>query len=154
MSAVWKWLVDNRTWVFDGFGVAIAAGLIGILWKRRKRDGAAQSIRVGDRSVNVQAGRDVALQVGDREDAGAVAVREWVDLAKENDQRARGLEEKLARAHMSGDKLMATSYTLGAGSTPRVASNKELAKLMQDNFKLADDMRAYNAELADRFDAA
>jgi hypothetical protein len=155
MSAVWKWLVDNHTWVFDGIGVAIVAWLIGIFWKRHKRDGAAQSIHAGDRSVNVQAGRDVALQVGDREDAaGAVAVREWVSLAKENDQRARELEEKLARAHMSGDKLMATSDAMGATITDLVASNEQLAKLMQDNLELAEDMRAYNDELAARYDAA
>lgn len=96
-----------------------------------------------------------ALQVDDREDAaGAVAVREWVDLAKENDQRARGLEEQLARAHVSGEQLMATSNAMGASITDLVASNKELAKLMQDNLKLAEDMRAHDAELADRSDAA
>ena len=155
MSAVWKWLVDNRTWVFDGFGVAIAAGLIGILWKRRKRDGAAQSIRAGDRSVNVQAGRDVALQVGDREDAaGVVAVQGWMDLAKENALLARELEEKLARAHVSGEKLIASTDAMSDSIPGLVASNKELAELAKDNLKLAEDMRAHYTELADHFDAA
>ena len=161
--AVWNWLVDNRTWVFDGFGVAIAAGLIGMLWKRRKRDDAGQTIRAGDRGVNVQAGRDVRIasesppvvvNVAQPDEAGTFAVREWVDLAKENDRRPRGLEEKLARARVSGEKLMATGNAMDASITDLVASNTELAKLMQDNFKLAEDMRAHNAELADRFDAA
>lgn len=155
MSAVWKWLVDNRTWVFDGFGVAIATGLIGILWKRRKRDGAAQSIRAGVRSVNVQAGRDVALQVGDREDAaGVVAVQGWMDLAKENALLVRELEEKLARAHVSGERLIASTDAVSDSIPGLVASNKELAELAKDNLKLAEDMRAHDAELADRFDAA
>ena len=168
--AVWNWLVDNRTWVFDGFGVAIAAGLIGMLWTRRKRDGAGQTIRAGDRSVNVQAGGDphVVVNVAQPDEAGALAVREWValakendqraraleDLAKEHDQRARGLEEKLARALVSGEKLMTTGDAMGASITDLEASNKELAKLMQDNLELAEDMRAHDAELADRFDAA
>ncbi len=161
--AVWNWLVDNRAWVFDGFGVAIAAGLIGMLWKRRKRDGAGQIIRAGDRSVNVQAGRDVRIasgsphvvvNVAQPDEAGTFAVREWVSLAKENDQRARELEEKLARARVSGEKLIASSDVMGASVAELVASNKQLAKVLQDSLKLAEDVRAHDAELADRYDAA
>jgi hypothetical protein len=161
--AVWNWLVDNRTWVFDGFGVAIAAGLIGMFWKRRKRDGAGQTIRTGDRSVNVQAGRDagiasasqhVVVNVAQPDEAGTFAVREWVRVAKENDQRARELEAQLARARVSGEKMIANSDEMGASIAELVASNKGLAKVMQDNLKLAEDLRDYNKELGDRYDAA
>jgi hypothetical protein len=125
--AVWNWLVDNRTWVFDGFGVAVAAGLIGMLWNRRKRE---------------------------PDEAGMFAVREWVDLAKEKDQRARGLEEQLARARVSGERLIASTDAMGDGITRVVASNKELAELAKDNLKLAEAVRAEKEELADRYDAA
>lgn len=54
------WVFDNKQWLFSG------AGLVGIAWVARlifkRRDASStQTIRSGDGSTNIQAGRDASI---------------------------------------------------------------------------------------------
>ncbi len=60
---MWNWLVENRTWVFSGIGVAVV-GVILSIW--RARDRRVQVQKGGDRSTNLQAGGSITLRGGDR----------------------------------------------------------------------------------------
>jgi hypothetical protein len=56
-----EWLIKNKEWVFDGFGVAIIAGLIALFFKPKSEKTPKQTQRSGDNSINIQAGGNVHL---------------------------------------------------------------------------------------------
>ena len=71
LDAAITWLYTNQQWVFDGFGVAVVAGLF-TWWRSRKSKEApsSQTQRAGSGSTNIQAGRDANVTLnrkGDRD---------------------------------------------------------------------------------------
>ncbi len=60
MEAMWAWCISNKEWFFSGGGVVLVS-LVGRILFKRMRESSTQTIRSGDRSNNVQAGRDVYI---------------------------------------------------------------------------------------------
>ena len=60
MEALSAWVIDNKEWLFSGGGIVLLAWLGRIFFKRMQAS-SAQTIRSGDSSNNVQAGRDVNI---------------------------------------------------------------------------------------------
>lgn len=60
LEAMCAWVVDNKEWLFSGVGVVLVSWVGRILFKRMQTS-STQIIRSGDRSNNVQAGRDVSM---------------------------------------------------------------------------------------------
>lgn len=56
-----QWLLDNKEWVFSGVGVALIVALVA--WLRRPVAGTNQRQEGGSGSRNIQAGRDINLNV-------------------------------------------------------------------------------------------
>jgi len=54
------WVVDKKEWLFSGVGVGIFAW-VGRLIFNKASVSSKQTIRSGDSSTNVQAGRDVIV---------------------------------------------------------------------------------------------
>lgn len=54
------WVIDNRAWLFSGVGAVILAWVGRLLFKKNYAS-STQTIRSGDSSTNVQAGRDVNI---------------------------------------------------------------------------------------------
>lgn len=52
------WITDNKEWVFSGVGLVVVAW-IGRLIFMKTCASSSQTIRAGDSSTNVQAGRDI-----------------------------------------------------------------------------------------------
>lgn len=57
---MWAWLISNKEWFFSGIGVVLVSWVGRILFKRMQ-ESSTQTIRAGDNSNNVQAGRDVYI---------------------------------------------------------------------------------------------
>lgn len=55
-----EWIVENKEWLFSGVAIAIPLAIIGWLLSGR---GSKQVQNGGDRSTNIQVGRD--LKIGD-----------------------------------------------------------------------------------------
>ena len=60
MEAISAWLISNKEWFFSGGGVVLVSWIGRILFKRMQ-ESSTQTIRSGDGSKNVQAGRDVSI---------------------------------------------------------------------------------------------
>lgn len=60
MEDLVAWVIDNKDWLFSGAGIAIVAWIGRLIFKKTCAS-SSQKIRAGDRSVNVQAGRDVNI---------------------------------------------------------------------------------------------
>lgn len=54
------WIVDNKQWLFSGAGLVVLAWIGRFIFKK-KYASSTQTIRSGDGSTNVQAGRDVSV---------------------------------------------------------------------------------------------
>lgn len=54
------WVLDNKTWLFSGVGVAVVGWAARLAYLKR-RASSTQSIRSGDSSTNIQAARDVNI---------------------------------------------------------------------------------------------
>jgi len=54
------WVIDNKQWLFSGVGVVVVT-LMGRLIFKKRYASSTQTIRSGDSSTNVQAGRDVNI---------------------------------------------------------------------------------------------
>lgn len=54
------WVIDNKNWLFSGVGVAVVAWVVRQFFKKTYTS-SEQSIRSGDSSTNIQAGRDVNI---------------------------------------------------------------------------------------------
>jgi len=52
------WVFDNKEWLFSGVGVVVAVWVMRLIFKKAYAS-STQTIRSGDSSANVQAGRDV-----------------------------------------------------------------------------------------------
>jgi hypothetical protein len=62
MEEIWKWVIENKSWIFDGIGVAIITGLIAIFLRRRQKDEGTKQTQVsGDNSVNIQSAGNVTI---------------------------------------------------------------------------------------------
>jgi len=59
MEEMKDWILANKGWLFPFVG-AVLAGIVGLIFKG-KSNSSRQSIRSGNHSVNVQAGRDVSM---------------------------------------------------------------------------------------------
>lgn len=58
MEAIFAWVINNKEWLFSGVGIVLFASLGRAICKRTHAS-SEQSIRSGDSSNNIQAGRDV-----------------------------------------------------------------------------------------------
>jgi len=54
------WVIDNKQWLFSGVGLVVVAWVGRLIFKKRYAS-STQTIRSGDSSTNVQAGRDVNI---------------------------------------------------------------------------------------------
>ena len=61
MDTIMTWLINNIEWLFSGIGIVVLVGL-GRYFFRRRQKTSSQTIRSGERSFNIQAGRDINLQ--------------------------------------------------------------------------------------------
>jgi hypothetical protein len=59
-----EWIVENKEWLFSGVAIAIPLAIIGWLSSDR---GSKQIQNGGDRSTNIQVGRDLKIG-GDKND--------------------------------------------------------------------------------------
>lgn len=55
------WVIDNKEWLFSGAGLVVVAWMGRLIFKKRCAS-STQTIRSGDSSTNVQAGRDVNIR--------------------------------------------------------------------------------------------
>ncbi|WP_353254247.1 hypothetical protein [Salinisphaera sp. PC39] len=60
MENVFAWVIDNKEWLFSGVGLAVVAWVGRLIFKKTSAS-STQTIRSGDGSTNVQAGRDVNI---------------------------------------------------------------------------------------------
>jgi hypothetical protein len=63
MDALLTWIVNNKEWVFSGVGAAVSAAFLAWFLQRKRQPtaGVQQTVRAGDASRNIQAGRDVNI---------------------------------------------------------------------------------------------
>lgn len=54
------WVIANKQWLFSGAGLVIVAWVGRLIFNKRSAS-STQTIRSGDSSTNVQAGRDVSI---------------------------------------------------------------------------------------------
>ncbi|MBD3307715.1 hypothetical protein GF348_15135 [candidate division KSB3 bacterium] len=54
------WVVENKNWLFSGVGMMVLAWVGRLIFKKASAS-SKQTIRSGDDSTNVQAGRDVHI---------------------------------------------------------------------------------------------
>jgi len=54
------WVIDNVEWLFSGVGLVVLAWVGRLIFKKTHAS-STQTIRSGDSSTNVQAGRDVNI---------------------------------------------------------------------------------------------
>ncbi len=56
MSSIFEWIEKNSYWIFDGIGVIVLTGILGIIFKKRKNKEKNISIvqKGGKNSVNIQ----------------------------------------------------------------------------------------------------
>jgi len=54
------WVIDNKEWLFSGVGVVVVVWVGRLIFKKTFAS-STQTIRSGDSSTNVQAGRDVNI---------------------------------------------------------------------------------------------
>jgi hypothetical protein len=64
MNEFSNWISNNKSWLFEGVGVALLIGLVNFFWKKKKINdsnstNSNNSIKGGDN--NIQAGRDVTF---------------------------------------------------------------------------------------------
>ncbi len=62
MEAMSNWIIYNKEWLFSGGGIVLVAWVGRILFKRMQAS-STQTIRSGDSSNNVQAGRDAYIGI-------------------------------------------------------------------------------------------
>ncbi|MEW8051278.1 MAG: hypothetical protein AB2809_12965 [Candidatus Thiodiazotropha sp.] len=55
-----KWLGANKEWIFSGVGVVLVAWIGRVIFQGRRA--SSQKIRSGDKSSNIQAGRDIRIE--------------------------------------------------------------------------------------------
>ncbi len=54
------WVIDNKQWLFSGAGLVVLVWMGRLIFKKRYGS-STQTIRSGNRSTNIQAGRDVRM---------------------------------------------------------------------------------------------
>lgn len=60
MEDFFAWVIDNKQWLFSGAGLVVISLLVRLIFKKTYAS-STQTIRSGDSSNNVQAGRDVNI---------------------------------------------------------------------------------------------
>lgn len=55
-----SWIIKNKEWLFSGVGLVVAAWLARLIFKKINAS-SSQTIRAGNNSTNIQAGRDVGM---------------------------------------------------------------------------------------------
>jgi hypothetical protein len=58
-----KWVVDNKEWLFSGVGIVVVLWIGRAIFKVRQAK-SSQKIRSGNNSINMQAGRDIKIKGG------------------------------------------------------------------------------------------
>ncbi len=56
MSSIFEWIGKNVYWIFDGIGVIVVTGILGVMFKKRKnKEKNISIIQKGEKnSVNIQ----------------------------------------------------------------------------------------------------
>ena len=56
MSSIFEWIGKNAYWIFDGIGVIVITGILGVMFKKRNNKKKNISIvqKGGKNSVNIQ----------------------------------------------------------------------------------------------------
>ena len=60
MENILAWIIDNKEWLFSGVGIVIFGGLMRFIFKKTSFS-SSQSIRSGENSINLQAGRNLNI---------------------------------------------------------------------------------------------
>jgi hypothetical protein len=60
-----QWLGANKEWIFSGVGVALAAWIGRVIFQGRQT-ASSQEIRSGDKTINIQAGRDTRIETNSK----------------------------------------------------------------------------------------
>lgn len=64
------WVIDNKEWLFSGVGLVVVAWVGRLIFKKTCTS-STQTIRSGDSSTNIQAGRDIHIGIKEkRNDVG------------------------------------------------------------------------------------
>lgn len=64
-----EWIINNKEWLFSGIGVVVLTGIISLLIKNIKgKQKDYQIINSGDKSTNIQGGKDVKVTLGEKND--------------------------------------------------------------------------------------
>lgn len=58
------WIIKNASWIFEGIGVVVLTGIIGLFFKNKANKSKTQSIKSGNNSTNIQGGNDVNVKIG------------------------------------------------------------------------------------------
>lgn len=64
------WIMQNKEWLFSGIGVTLISVIVGLFVKNKYRGKKTyhQVINSGDKSTNIQGGRDVHVTFGENHD--------------------------------------------------------------------------------------
>jgi hypothetical protein len=55
-----QYILDNRQWIFSGIGVALASGIVALVFRQRRR-GTKQIQRSGANCINIQGAGDLSF---------------------------------------------------------------------------------------------
>lgn len=66
MEEIVDWIIKNKNWLFSGVGGVVVVWMLRLIFKKTFAS-STQTIRSGDSSTNVQAGRDVNIGVKKKE---------------------------------------------------------------------------------------
>jgi len=61
MEDLITWVIDNKEWLFSGVGLLVVAWVVRHIFKKKTYASSTQTIRSGDSSTNIQAGRDAKI---------------------------------------------------------------------------------------------
>ena len=61
MDKLIQWVVNNKEWIFSGAGLMLVTWIGRVIYKGRQAD-SSQTIRSGNNSINIQAGRDMQIK--------------------------------------------------------------------------------------------
>lgn len=62
MERILAWVIDNKEWLFSGVGLVVVAWVVRLIFKKTYAS-STQTIRSGDSSTSIQAGRDIYIGI-------------------------------------------------------------------------------------------
>ena len=93
MDRILNFIINNKEWIFSGVGVAIIAGMIGMIFRRKRKK--ELNIESGSRSTNIQAGDSAQITITsiqkDSDDNPEEIQRATLDDVKKYDPKTKEL---------------------------------------------------------------